>query len=262
MMLGMSLSERDLTERLLVDAGIGPGMRVLDVGCGRGEVSLLLSQLVGESGAVVAIDRDAHWLGVARERAREAGAANASFVVADMSDLPKELSGLDAAVGRRVLMYQADPVGAVRGVASAVRPGGLVVFQEHDASMVPASVARLPLHAQVHAWIWRTVAREGANLHMGFDLWSVLGAAGLEVQQVRAEAIVQTPEARHPTAGIVRAILPRITGAGVATEAEIDVETLDARLEAELRGSGATYVGDMVFGAWARRPSAASGAPE
>ncbi|MBK8942910.1 MAG: methyltransferase domain-containing protein [Polyangiaceae bacterium] len=257
----MSLSERDLTERLLVDAGIGPGMRVLDVGCGRGEVSLLLSQLVGESGAVVAIDRDAHWLGVARERAREAGAANASFVVADMSDLPKELSGLDAAVGRRVLMYQADPVGAVRGVASAVRPGGLVVFQEHDASMVPASVARLPLHAQA----WRGSGARwsaGANLHMGFDLWAVLGAAGLEVQQVRAEAIVQTPDARHPTAGIVRAILPRITGAGVATEAEIDVETLDARLEAELRGSGATYVGDMVFGAWARRPSAASGAPE
>ena len=43
----MGESENSMTERLLIDAGITSGMRVLDIGCGRGEVSLLLAKLIG-----------------------------------------------------------------------------------------------------------------------------------------------------------------------------------------------------------------------
>ena len=49
---------RPITRRLFVDAGIGPGMRVLDLGCGVGDVSLLLADLVGPTGEVVGVDRD------------------------------------------------------------------------------------------------------------------------------------------------------------------------------------------------------------
>ena len=69
---------------------------------------------------------------------------------------------------------------------------------------------------------------------------------------MRAEAIVQTPTIAHETGTIIRAIMPRIVQQGVATELEIDVDTLDERLAAERRASDATYIGDMVFGAWAR----------
>lgn len=47
----------------------------------------------------------------------------------------------------------------------------------------------------------------------------------------------------------------RIVERGVATEEEIDVDTLDQRLADELRSANATYVGDVVFGAWARKPA-------
>ena len=59
---------RPHAERLLWDAGIGPGMRVLDVGCGTGEVSVLLADLIGPSGEVVAIDRSVAALAVAERR--------------------------------------------------------------------------------------------------------------------------------------------------------------------------------------------------
>ncbi len=82
----------------------------------------------------------------------------------------------------------------------------------------------------------------------------VLEAAGLDVAAVRAEAIVQTADRRHPTAAIVRAMLPRIVAHGVTSAASIDIDTLDARLAAELRQTRAAYASDMVFSAWAKKP--------
>lgn len=213
----------EMTERLLADAGIAPGMRVLDVGCGRGDVALLAAKLVGAHGEVVGIDRDLGALELARTRAREMGLANVAFAAGDFAAIGREHGVFDAAVGRRVLMYQRDPVAALRAVVSVLRPGALVVFQEADATMVPASPVPLPLNARANRWMWQTVEREGGNLHMGFELAQTLEQAGLVVEQVRAEAIVQTPKQRHPVGMIVRAMLPRILEHGVATEAEIDI---------------------------------------
>ncbi|AUX34739.1 MULTISPECIES: class I SAM-dependent methyltransferase [Sorangium] len=245
----------EMTDRLLADAGLGAGMRVLDVGCGAGDVSFRIAQLVGGQGQVVGIDRDARPLAAARDRARELGLPNVTFAEGDLGALAPEHGLFDAVVGRRVLMYQPDPAAAVKGLSRALRPGGLVVFQEHDATMVPASLKPLPLHERAHQWMWRTVEREGADIHIGFHLAAVLEQAGLDVVRVRAEAIVQTPRAHHRTAAIIRAMLPRIVQQGVATEAEIDVDTLEERLAEERTKANATYVSDMVFGAWARKPA-------
>lgn len=244
-----------MTERLFMDAGLAPGMRVLDVGCGRGDVTLLAAKLVGAQGEVVDIDRDLGALETARERVRQMGLPQVTFVGGDFAAIGPEQGVFDAAVGRRVLMYQADPGAALRAVVRVLRPGALVVFQEADATMVPASSVALPLHARANRWMWPTVEREGGNLHMGFELGPALEKAGLIVEQVRAEAIVQTPKQRHPVGMIVRAMLPRILEHGVATLAEIDIDTLDERLLAESTASNATYVGDMAFGAWARVPA-------
>src|SRR5271165_1747413 len=70
---------RPVTERLLRNAQIGPGMRVLDLGCGAGDVSFLAAQFVGSTGLVVGIDRSREVLGLASERAQAAGWRNISF---------------------------------------------------------------------------------------------------------------------------------------------------------------------------------------
>ena len=113
----------------------------------------------------------------------------------------------------------------------------------------------MPLHSQVQNWLKETIRREGADIHMGFNLYSVLTRAGFLVEQIRAEAIVQTPTQLYSVVSIVRAILPRIVAQGVASEGEIDIDTLEERLDRERQSTNATYIGDMMFGAWARKPA-------
>lgn len=249
----MSETAGDITERLLVDAGICPGMRVLDIGCGHGDVSILARRIVGSDGQVVGVDRDAGSLTAAQERLRALGCSNITFALADLGDVRLEQGQFDAVVGRRVLMYLPDPVQTLTQVSRYLKPRGLAVFQEHDSTMVPARITPFPLHERVSRWIWRTVESEGANLHMGFDLPSVFSRSGFAMEQLRAEAIVITPTTRHPLGAIIRAMLPRITQHGIATEAEIDIDTLEQRLDQERLTTHSPYISDMVFCGWARK---------
>lgn len=249
----MPNSVDEMTERMLDDAGIGAGMRVLDIGCGPGAVSLMLSRRVGNQGHVFAVDRNPQMLELARAKARETGVSNLTFIEGGFDLTFPEHGTFDAAVGRRVLMYQSDAERAVAQLARAIRPGGIIAFHEHDMTVINDNRTSLPLHDQIRAWLREMLRREGANLHMGFELHSVLSLTGLTVERVRAEANVLTPTASYPVAAIIRSVLPRLLHHGIATETEIDVETLDERLAAERREAAATCLWEMVFCGWARK---------
>ena len=102
----------DLTEHLLRLAGLARGMRVLDVGCGAGDVSFLAARLVGPEGTVLGIDKAPEAVGLARERARAAGLTNVDFLVQDAAELSLG-APVDALIGRLVLMYFAEPAARV-----------------------------------------------------------------------------------------------------------------------------------------------------
>src|SRR5215471_1632117 len=68
-----------ITRHVFDAAGIAPGMKVLDVGCGAGDVALLAGEMVGPSGSVVAIDVDENALAKARERAKDLGLNHVRF---------------------------------------------------------------------------------------------------------------------------------------------------------------------------------------
>lgn len=126
------------------------------------------------------------------------------------------------------------------------------VLQEHDSTSMPICRPAMPLHERVSGWIWETVAREGADVHMGLHLVPALVRAGSVVERVRAEATVLTPDQPHTIGAIVRAMLGRLVETGVTTVDEIAIDTLDARLTAERQEANGTCVWEMVFGAWAR----------
>src|SRR5260370_40328024 len=75
------------TERLFREAAIGPGQRVLDLGSGEGDVSMLLARIVGPSGEVVGIERDGYSITRANTRVADASMANISFTQADVNEI-------------------------------------------------------------------------------------------------------------------------------------------------------------------------------
>src|SRR4051812_11593 len=78
---------RPATAALLASCGLGPGMRVLDAGCGTGEVTLMCADAVGPGGDVLGVDRAPEALDKARDRAGLRGAAHARFEEADLASL-------------------------------------------------------------------------------------------------------------------------------------------------------------------------------
>ena len=119
-----------VTRRLILECGIQPGMRVLDRGCGVGDVSMLLAEAVGDTGSVLAFDREPRAVETAKARADSAGYRQIEFVVTSDDALPQR-PPFDAALGRYVLVHQSDPVAMVRRAATVVRPGGVIEPTQH-----------------------------------------------------------------------------------------------------------------------------------
>ena len=130
----------DITYNLLVDAGIKKGMHILDIGCGRGDVSFLLADMVGIEGSVLGLDLDDKALDVARERAIENKIKNIDFVKSDLNALSIENDQYDAIVGRRVLMYLPDPMMVISKLSKMLKIGGMMIFQESDSTLSSKSI--------------------------------------------------------------------------------------------------------------------------
>jgi SAM-dependent methyltransferase len=113
---------RDLTEALLRRAGVERGMRVLDLGCGIGDTSLLLAKLVGPSGLVVGVDPSAEAIRVAERRATVAGRCYwARFVANDLGTFVPD-QPFDVVVARFILLRLRERVAASRLLSHQVRP--------------------------------------------------------------------------------------------------------------------------------------------
>ncbi|GAA1944824.1 methyltransferase domain-containing protein [Kitasatospora viridis] len=105
---------------LLDAAGVGPGVRMLEVGCGSGRLSALA---LSRGAEVVATDAVAQMVDVAAE-----ALPAAKVLRAELPGLPFGDAGFDAAVGAFVINHVPDPPAAARDLARVVRPGGRVLL--------------------------------------------------------------------------------------------------------------------------------------
>jgi ubiquinone/menaquinone biosynthesis C-methylase UbiE len=245
-----------ITRRLFEAAGIGAGMRVLDIGSGAGDVSLLLADLVGPRGHVTGVDLNGEILQTARERVRAASWQNVEFHAGDATNLPLEHE-YDAIVGRWVLMHTADPVSLLRSLAVRLRPGGIIAFQESDFSYPPAQFPPSELFDQVREWGIPRVeqAAGGPRMQMGTRLFSTYLEAGLPAPELRLEAPIgggaDWPGYQY-VAETLRSLMPFLERTTGLDPDDVQIDTLADRMRDDAVSGARVQLLPIVVGAWAR----------
>lgn len=241
-----------ITERFFREAGIGPGQRVLEVGSGVGDVAMLVARLVGSSGEVVAIERDARSICRARSRVAEAGLQNVKFVESDIAHFSTH-TRFDAAVGRYILQFLPDPVATLRSVSEKVRPGGIIAFQEGSFAPFIALSEHLPLWSAVVSMHHEVAVRVGVNTEMGPALYRVFQDAGLQAPSMRlVMELGHDPDFTRWLSDGTISIRPQIERLNLALDKLGDLDTLHQRLHEEVASSKTVVPWLALVGAWCR----------
>ncbi len=250
---------QDITRQFFRRAGLSPGMRVLDIGCGAGDVSLLAGEMVGASGSVLGVDHAPEAIAAATERARARGLGQVAFQLSDVEDLVLS-APVDALVGRFVLMHQADPARTLRRAARAVRPGGMVAMME---SHLTASVAGVhsaphsPTYHRILSWMIEIIRRAGAHPDMGLRLRQTFLAAGLPSPELWLQARVEGGRDaaiyRYMVESL-RSMLPLARRLDIPMPSPDELARLESQWREEVVASGGVAISPMVVGAWGRLP--------
>jgi SAM-dependent methyltransferase len=238
-----------VTRALLLDAGVGPGMRVLDVGTGRGDVALIAAELVGDDGSVVGVDLAPSAVAAARERVAGLPLRNVSFRDGDPAALEYE-QPFDAVVGRYVLQFIPDPSATLRRLSANVVPGGVVAFHEIDW----AGHRSFPL---VELWddccrlATQALAAGGADTEIGAKLPTVFAAAGLDAPTLRMSTVVGD-DAVARLIRLFTTLRPVLEERGLVAPGELDPVSVEQQLRTEIATRHSFVFASSDVTAWSR----------
>ncbi len=244
------------TDALLRAAGLRGPMRVLDLGTGLGHVAFQLADILDPEGSVLGVDQAERLLEVAERRRAAAGIENIEFVQADVRAF-SPIEQFDAIVSRLLLFHLPDREEVLRRQLEALRPGGTMVLVEFDLGAMRAE-PQVPLVDAVRRWIEAAFRSAGADPRIGARAGEMLRRAGFE--EVSTFGIQPYFGPGDPTgpvlcAGVTRSLAPQIVAQGIADEAELGLETLQARIAEQVTDRDAVMLPPAVVGAWGLRPA-------
>jgi ubiquinone/menaquinone biosynthesis C-methylase UbiE len=243
----------DYTEHALRLAGLRPGMRVLDVGCGPGDVSLIAARLVGPNGTVLGVDAASEMIALARARADEQGLSTVHFRHAALDSLTLD-EPVDAVVGRLILMHLPDPSATLRQLSTWVRPGGTIAFSENDITGA-RSIPDIPLFGQVTAGIARAFEAMGLSPRFGTTLHAIFADAGLGSPQLTLGTPIGTAADRDIlayAAEVWRLVSPIAQERGFAIDELADIDNFVSLFHEQARAANAVIAMPPLITAWVR----------
>jgi SAM-dependent methyltransferase len=163
-------------KRALLRAGLRPGMRVADFGCGVGATTRLLADMVGDQGCVTGIDLHEPQLVQAGNLCTQSGLTNVSLWEADACDtgLPDHI--FDLVYCRFLLIHLPDPAACLREMRRVLKPGGVIFVEDGDLSSA-GSVPTSPLD-ECGRLFAQLGPKKGVDYLLGRNLYHMVKAAG------------------------------------------------------------------------------------
>lgn len=229
---------------------VGSGWTCLDIGCGPGGITQLLSRRVGATGHVIGLDMNAQFL----EHARRSAAPNVEFLEGDAygSNLPPE--SFDLVHMRFVASTAGEPERLIREAMRLTRPGGFVALQEPDASTLNCYPPH-PAWDKLKAALLGAFQGVGADLQLAGRLFALMREADLEDVQYRpfligVRSVDPMVDYLPSTVESLRGTVLRL---GLLREEEWD-DVLQ-RCRAHLRQPGTVFTMYTVAQVWGRKPA-------
>lgn len=252
-----SMGLEPLTRRALQASGARPGASVLDLATGAGDVALLASEMVGDSGRVVAVDRDPAVLERTRARLREAGRSTVELVECDVADVAR-LGTFDVVIGRLILFHNPDPVALIRAAAACLAEGGTVAFQEpvllRDQKSCP------PVSAWDEGWSLCLEAFEAAGMttDIGLRLAGLFATAGLSPELACETAMwaPSDPVSAEWLTATMASLAPVMDARGILRADDLDLDRRKAAIRDGAQRLDSQLIGFPTVAAWATKPPA------
>jgi SAM-dependent methyltransferase len=170
-----------LNDACLREIALAGGERLIDFGCGLGQLTRALARAAGAGARVVGVERSDEQIAEAKRQAEQAGdGVLVDWRQGDVYDPPLDASEwgtFDVAHARFVLEHVNDPLRVVRQMVRAVRPGGRVILADDDHDVLRLWPEPPGLMTVWHAYI-RTYDRLGNDPFVGRRLVSLLHSAG------------------------------------------------------------------------------------
>ncbi len=178
-------------------AGLKPGMKVLEIGCGTGHMAVDLAKKVGEHGRVFATDNSEAQLAIAKQTAKDAGAHNIEFAHLDLNhDLPKYQKQFDFIYGRWVIEWNPKAMDKILSeLFQTLNPGGVLVYEsidDNDTGMFSYSDKTI---AKKYEHLSKEIFKLGADFSFIKKAYFLLKKFGADhVDMAPNQAILKTPE--------------------------------------------------------------------
>lgn len=238
------------TRALFERAGVGPGLRCIDLGCGGGAVTLEMAKLVAPDGVVLGVDMDEIKLALARTTATEQGLTNVTFQALNVHAWDDPAS-YDVVYCRFLLHHLSKPLDVLRRMWTAARPGGVLIVEDADFDGWDCHPTNegfaffLRIYAQV-------IARRGGDHATGRKLYGYFLDAGISDPQVSlVSPLYLAGEAKTLALSTLEATGEAIVAEGIASEDELTTALED--LAAFTADPRSLIVGPRIFQLWARR---------
>lgn len=207
---------------LLQRAGVGPAQRVVDLGCGLGEMTFWMAERVGPVGQSIGVDSSTAQLALARQRTGAVGLHHLSFRQATVHATGLPRATFDIIFARFLLSHLNRPFEALREVHSLLRPGGMFVCEDLDASAT-FTVPRSDAYERTIALMLALAERQGADFERGRSLHRLLGEAGFEVLDASSwQPTLLNGEGKRLWSWTVAEAQASLLDTGIATREEID----------------------------------------
>jgi ubiquinone/menaquinone biosynthesis C-methylase UbiE len=235
-------------------AGLGPGDRAIDAGCGPLGALPAVADLVGAGGRVVGLDASGEALALARTILDQRGCANVTLVQAELNSVRNSQlcppGPFDLAYTRRFLVHQQDPIHSLRRMASFVRSGGRIVAHEiPPGTGYPSLTPPVPALRLVDELVHAAVKARGGTADAAHHFPTLCRDAGVRLLSVRGFLPTAEPVALLETfQGVLRSLQTVILEKRLSTDREVDqlLENLENAKAAQYTSAFANLYIEMI----------------